>query len=239
MRKWILLFMGACLIALMTGCSQSSKAAGTKQTSSVHHLADHPKQKKEKHNKSAISNFSWQAFQKKQSANSKQTTPQSATKVTSHGIIPEKVKIPAINVDTDVVQKGIVKSGSYKGHMATPDNAVQVAWFKLGTKPGDEGSAIIAGHVDTYKGPGVFFNLKDLKKGDLVYVTGKQGKTLTFKVYNKEAYPRKNAPVYKVFGYTPVRTLRLLTCTGTFDQQADTHNKRLVVSAVLVDQSKS
>lgn len=232
MRKWIMVFIGACLLVLASGCSQVSQAAGKPDHATEHQQTNQTKQKKK--TKSAIANFNWQSFTKKQAEKAKTVKNTSSQNADGVGIIPTKIKIPAINVNTTVIQKGLVKKGPYKNHMATPDNAVQVAWFKLGPEPGQRGSAIIAGHVDTYKGPGVFFNLKDLKNGDLVYLTGKNGKTLTFKVFAKQAYPRKSAPVYKVFGYTPARVIRLLTCTGTFDYKADTHNERLVVSAKLV-----
>lgn len=231
-----MVFMGACLLVLASGCSQTSQAAGKPDHATNQKQTSH--QKKQSKPKSELSSFNWKTFQKKQdSKQSKPSKPSKTDTSTGTGIIPTKIRIPAINVKTQVIEKGIVKKGTYAGHMATPDNAVQVAWFKLGPKPGNRGSAIIAGHVDTYKGPGVFFNLKDLKKGDMVYITGKKGKTLTFKVFDKRAYPRKSAPVYKVFGYTPARVIRLLTCTGTFDYKADTHNERLVVSAKLVQKN--
>ncbi|HET7580784.1 MAG TPA: class F sortase [Bacillales bacterium] len=245
MRKWIMMLAGTCLLVLASGCSQTSQAAGEKQqvsdhqqTNQINNQSKQPSKKQNKKKPGPIASLNWQAFQNKHDAQikpKKQTKPDSQS---TKGIIPVQIKIPAINVDTEVIKKGIVKQGEYKGHMATPDNAVQTAWFKLGPKPGQKGSAIIAGHVDTYKGPGVFFNLEDLKQGDLVYITGKNGKTLTFKVYKKQAYPRKSAPVYKVFGYTPARVVRLLTCTGTFDEAADTHNERLVVSAKLVQKDQ-
>ena len=35
-----------------------------------------------------------------------------------------------------------------------------------GPSPGQIGSAVILGHVDTYQGPGIFFQLRALQAGD-------------------------------------------------------------------------
>ncbi|HET7628490.1 MAG TPA: class F sortase [Bacillales bacterium] len=116
--------------------------------------------------------------------------------------------------------------------MGTPKKWENVAWYKLGAKPGEKGSAVFAGHVDSKSGPAVFFNLKDLKKGDLV--KNEKGVTLIFQVYDKHAYPRNDAPLQRIFGYTSVQVIRLITCTGNFNYEAHTHKKRLTVSAVLL-----
>ncbi|HEU5139372.1 MAG TPA: class F sortase [Bacillales bacterium] len=246
MRKWILPFVGACLLVLATGCGETSQASDAPKTIQKEQQQDEQpdnqqgkmnKQEKKDDIASPIEGFDWKVFSKEKEEKAQQST-QTAKKETE-GIIPVKIRIPAINVKTEVIKKGLVKEGKYKGHMATPDNAVQTAWFKLGPKPGEKGAAIIAGHVDTYKGPGVFFNLEDMESGDLVYITGEDGKTLTFKVFKKKAYPKDDVPLRKVFGYTPAKVVELITCTGDFIESEGTHNKRLVVSAVLMEKDNS
>ena len=94
---------------------------------------------------------------------------------------------------------------------------------------------MIAGHVDSKTGPAVFYKLKDLKKGDKIVVSDDDGKQLTFEVVRTEDYPRKNAPVDKVFGFTYRKKLNLITCTGNFNRDAGTHEKRLFVYTELVN----
>ncbi len=53
--------------------------------------------------------------------------------------------------------------------MGVPDNGHDVAWFKLGARPGEEGNAVIAGHVDDQKGPAIFYHLDKLTKGDEIF----------------------------------------------------------------------
>ncbi|WP_345240552.1 sortase [Pontibacillus salipaludis] len=141
------------------------------------------------------------------------------------GIVPTHLSIPAIDVDTDIEEVGILDNGQ----MGVPDSTKTVGWFEPGTKPGNTGNSVIAGHVDSYKGPAVFFYLKDLQKGDEVTVTDKNGKKLTYVVKALESYPYDNSPIEKIFGTTDKKRLNLITCTGTFDQETNNHLERLVV----------
>lgn len=244
MRKWMLLAVGACLLILATGCSQTSQTSNSSKSVKPPQQEEQPNDnqqdgtenpQKKNNTVSPIDGFDWKVFSQEQKGKDKPSTQ--TAKNPEQGIVPVNIKIPAINVETNVITKGLVKEGKYKGHMATPDNGIEVAWFKLGANPGEKGAAILAGHVGTEKGPGVFFNLEDLEVGDLVYVTGQNGKKLTFKVFKKKAYPRKDVPLRKVFGYTPAKVVKLITCTGDYIESEGTHNKRLVVSAVLMEKS--
>ncbi|WP_198135887.1 class F sortase [Pontibacillus chungwhensis] len=142
-----------------------------------------------------------------------------------NGISPTRIRIPAINVDAPIVQKRL----NEEREMEVPDNGEDVGWFEPGTMPGNSGNAILAGHVDDRNGPAVFFDLKELEQGDLIYLTGKDGKELTFEVKKVIAYPKDNAPLHKIFGPSNQRNLNLLTCTGTFDHSIQDHEERLVV----------
>jgi sortase A len=95
----------------------------------------------------------------------------------------------------------------------------------------------MAGHVDSKTGPSVFFHLDKLEKGDEVIVKDENGEELTFEVVAKEAYPRKQAPISKIFGHTYRRTLNLITCSGTFSSTAGTHEDRLVVYTQLKEEA--
>ncbi|WNB91379.1 class F sortase [Bacillus sp. NEB1478] len=146
-------------------------------------------------------------------------------------IIPKMIEIPAIHVKATIEQVGTLKNGQ----MGVPEDFNSVGWYKEGSMPGDRGSAVMAGHVDSKTGPAVFYKLEDLKKGDKILVSDGDGKQLTFEVMRTEAYPRKNAPVDKVFGFTYRKKLNLITCTGNFNRDAGTHEKRLVVYTELVN----
>lgn len=142
---------------------------------------------------------------------------------------PVHLVIPKIGVDTNIQEVGITK----KGNMAAPNNFVDVGWYKYGTVPGNMGSAVIAGHVDNGVAlPAVFNNLKDLEVGDEILVTNSDNQLLRFTVTGNKIYDF-NAKADEVFTEDDGKFLKLITCSGVWVQQYRTHNKRLVVSAVL------
>jgi sortase A len=148
------------------------------------------------------------------------------------GIIPAQLSIPAIKVDAKVEHVGQLPDGQ----MDVPKDERNVGWYQPGAKPGERGNAVLAGHVDNKTGPSVFFHLGDLEAGDLVTVTNEHGLAYDFEVNAVESYPRNNAPLEKVFGTSSKSSLNLITCTGTFDRDAGTHEERMVVYTTLVSE---
>jgi LPXTG-site transpeptidase (sortase) family protein len=142
---------------------------------------------------------------------------------------PVRLVIPKINVDANIQEVGITQ----KGNMATPNNFVDAGWYKYGPIPGNQGSAVIAGHVDNGVAlPAVFYNLKDLAAGDDIYITNENNELLHFTVTGSKTY-NFNAKADEVFTEDSGKLLKLITCSGVWVQKYRTHNKRLVVSAVL------
>ncbi len=146
-------------------------------------------------------------------------------------IIPTKIKIAAINIDTFVERVGVTKDGN----MDVPKNIWNTGWFgNGGYRPGDLGNAVIAGHLDAPGTVAVFWNLDKLKAGDRVVLTDQAGKLMTFEVYDKQIYPINNAPLQTIFGPSTEAHLNLITCGGIFDRASQIYNKRLVVYTKLV-----
>ncbi|WP_082232708.1 class F sortase [Halobacillus massiliensis] len=141
------------------------------------------------------------------------------------GLTPSQVKIPAIDVDAPIEKVGILENGQ----MGVPEGTETVGWFEPGTKPGQTGNAVLAGHVDSKKGPAVFFYLDQLAQGDEIIVTDEEGTELIYTVQRLESYPANDAPIDEIFGRTDKKNLNLITCTGTFNRQKGTHEERLVV----------
>ncbi len=144
---------------------------------------------------------------------------------------PTALSIPKININTKIQQVGITQ----RGNMATPNNFIDVGWYKYGTIPGDIGSAVIAGHVNNELGlPAVFSDLKNLKNGDDIYITTEKNIKLHFIVTKINIYDYDTI-VEEVFNENNEKILKLITCTGNWIDKIKTHNKRLVVSAILVE----
>ena len=100
-------------------------------------------------------------------------------------LYPAMLSIPKLNINAEVVEVGITS----RGNMGTPNNYANLGWYKYGILPGEVGSAVMAGHVDNGLSlAGVFSNLKDLEKGDGVFVTNKSGVKLSFVVSEINTY---------------------------------------------------
>ncbi|MFC0524487.1 sortase domain-bontaining protein [Pontibacillus salicampi] len=146
------------------------------------------------------------------------------------GITPTSIEIPAIGVKTSIEHVGTLENGQ----MDVPKNTDNTAWYEEGPKPGAPGNSVIAGHVDDLTSPAVFYKLDQLKEGDQIIIKGKSGEKVTFAVQESNVYPRKDAPIDKIFGYSYRSMLNLITCTGEFNPATTERAERLVVSAKLV-----
>lgn len=147
------------------------------------------------------------------------------------GIQPTSLQIPAIDLEAQVQHLGTTENGE----MAVPNTIEDVSWFSPGYEPGENGRAVIAGHVDGVDGPAIFWDLSKLELGDEVVVQDKE-RTLTFKVHTMESVPLDLADVSQVFGYTSSPELVLITCSGTYDFDRGTREERLIVYASLIEE---
>ncbi len=120
------------------------------------------------------------------------------------------------------------------GTVQVPTDVEQPGWYRLGAAPGEIGSAVILGHVDSTEGPGIFFNLRSLVAGDLVEVTLANGLTAQFKVTSVETYLKANFPDRTVYASDGQSTLQLVTCGGTFDAATGHYLSNIVVYTSLV-----
>lgn len=111
-----------------------------------------------------------------------------------------------------------------------PSGTTFTGWYDLGPVPGNIGPAVIIGHVDSYAGPGVFFDLKYVLPGDLVTVDD-GSVPIFFRVERVVVYPKDSFPTAEVFGSTPNVALRLITCGGPFDTSIGHYEDNVVVYA--------
>jgi Sortase domain len=141
--------------------------------------------------------------------------------------LPTRLKIKQIGVDASLESLHIGKGGV----LDPPKTFSKAGWYADGTVPGDDGPAIIAGHVDSKSGPAVFYKLRELQAGDRIQVV-RGGKTVTFTVTSAAWYPKAKFPTAQVYGPTPDRQLRLITCGGVFNHTLRSYKDNLVVYAV-------
>jgi len=151
--------------------------------------------------------------------------PQSADAVAVAS--PVSLTIPLIGVQTNLIRLGLQASGA----LQVPSTTSVAGWYTGSPRPGSIGSAIIVGHIDSVKGPGVFYRLDELKSGDKVYVRRADGTMVLFKVTGVQTYPKNKFPTQTVYGPTPDAELRLITCGGTYDSTTGHYLSNIVVYA--------
>ena len=143
--------------------------------------------------------------------------------------LPVSLTIPAIGVSTRLVQLGLTTTGT----LQVPASTAVAGWYTGSPRPGQTGAAVIAGHVDSQTGPAVFFRLRLLQPGQLVYVRRADGSLAVFQVTAVQTYLKTQFPSAAVYAAQPDAQLRLITCGGTFDPATGHYLSNVVVSATL------
>jgi hypothetical protein len=148
---------------------------------------------------------------------------------------PRRIQIPAIGVSARMVPLGLAPDRS----MQVPVDTADAGWFEPGPEPGEQGPAVVAGHVDSKVGPAVFFKLGELRRGDLIRISRADGSVVRFRVQGLERWPKVSFPTRRVFGMTRGSSLRLITCSGAFDRPTGHYLDNTVVYAARVPARRS
>jgi len=140
--------------------------------------------------------------------------------------LPVRLVIPGINVDAHIGYAGTAPDGTMEITKSQDD----VAWYEPGTRPGNVGSAVIAGHYGSLNGKySVFSYLSKLNKGDTLSIKDHNGKLINFIVRESRTYdPAANAT--DIFNSTDGKShLNLITCEGSWNQAKESYSYRRVV----------
>jgi sortase (surface protein transpeptidase) len=143
--------------------------------------------------------------------------------------VPVRIEIPKIRVASSLDRLGRARDGTVE----VPRRWEVAGWYALGTRPGDPGSAVILGHVDSKRGPAVFYRLRELRRGDEVRVERADGSSLRFVVERTEQYDKQRFPTDDVYYPTLTPGLRLVTCGGQFDDSTGHYRSNIIVFAAI------
>lgn len=164
----------------------------------------------------------------------KKTTLQVETTPAPHALSaaePQRLTIPSIGVDTSINSVG----QETNGELETPALfSHTVGWYRHSPTPGEIGPSVLVGHVDTYKGPSVFWNLATITPGSEIVVQRKDNSTARFRVTTVEQYEQHDFPTEQVYGNTDDAQLRLITCGGSYNYLQDRYSANTVVYATLL-----
>jgi sortase (surface protein transpeptidase) len=142
---------------------------------------------------------------------------------------PAWLSIPVIGVRTSLVDLGLRANGT----LQVPSSTAVAGWYTGSPRPGTVGAAVIAGHVDSRSGLGIFFWLRELRRGDRVYVGRADGTMAVFAVTAVRKFAKDLFPTAAVYGSVPDPELRLITCGGVFDRSLGSYLSNVVVFARL------
>ncbi len=144
-----------------------------------------------------------------------------------------RLLIPAIGINAPIE----VVTKDAEGHMGVPikNRWDGVGWYGYGPEPGQQGSAVIDGHLDRIGGaPAVFWDLQKLRVGNIVSVQDKRKRILHFRVTKVTSYSIFDAPIAQIFGKNDGTYLNLITCSGSWSTAANQYSQRLVVFTRLI-----
>ena len=143
---------------------------------------------------------------------------------------PVRLQIPAIGVDSELMDLGLQDDGT----LEVPPSGFPAGWFTGAPTPGEQGPAVLAGHVDWGGAPGVFWALRDVVAGDEITVSRADGSSAVFRVTEVGRYDKDAFPTAAVYADLDHAGLRVITCGGEFDPAAHSYEDNTVVFADLV-----
>ncbi len=147
------------------------------------------------------------------------------------GIDPTWIHIPAIEVNTHVIQLGLNADGT----LQVPEDFARAGWWMGGARPGEPGAAVVVGHLDSTSGPAAFYRLRELQPGDEIQIMDPTEQAVRFKVERLQQVPKDAFPTDAVYRKTPEPTLRLITCAGRFDYRTRHYQDNLIVFASFIN----
>jgi LPXTG-site transpeptidase (sortase) family protein len=140
---------------------------------------------------------------------------------------PVRLAIPGIDVSSRLVDLGL----DAQGVMETPEPVDRAGWFTPSPPPGVPGAAVIAGHVTWDQEPSVFFRLGELRRGDQVRVERADGAVVEYSVTRVGSFSKRAFPTQAVYDQPDQSELRLITCGGRYDEQANRYLDNVIVWA--------
>ncbi|WP_042385684.1 class F sortase [Streptacidiphilus melanogenes] len=144
---------------------------------------------------------------------------------------PLVLTIPSVQLNAPLLGLGMDGKGAAE---LPPFSLPRTAgWLRDSASPGEAGTAVVVGHVDTTTGPAVFWNLAAVRPGAEVDVARLDGRTAVFTVDRVQEFPKTGFPTAQVYGPAPGAQLRVITCGGGYDRSKREYTGNVVLFAHL------
>ncbi|MFD8472300.1 sortase domain-bontaining protein [Streptomyces globisporus] len=139
---------------------------------------------------------------------------------------PSGIRIPTIGMRAQVDKVTRATDGS----VDMPLDQDHAGWYTGSVTPGENGNAIVVGHLDSRSGPAAFYGLGALRQGAPITITRRDGSIAHFSVTAMKVWAKDDFPSSRVYGPTMTPTLTLITCAG-WDDERRTYRSNLVLTA--------
>jgi hypothetical protein len=164
-----------------------------------------------------------------------------STHVVDGAIVPVRITIPAIGVDTTVEHRGTVRStnpftGQVVDAYGVPVSMRTTSWWSDGPKPGSGQMAVVLGHTQV-GGYGAFNDLGKLRAGQPFTLRAANGDTLRLQVLGSPVtgLDKATSALADTLAHHPAgAAVALVTCGGAFDEKARQSEDNTVVFASVV-----
>lgn len=144
------------------------------------------------------------------------------------GLIPVKIVVGDIEINAPVQSMGV---DTERNEMEVPQAPEVVGWYRYGPSPGEEGSAVLAAHVDYNGREGAFYDLFRVEAGTLIKIVYNDGSYRLFETFAQRSYEKEVLPVESLFAETGTPRLALITCGGNFNRGSFSYDSNVVVYA--------
>ncbi|WP_432573790.1 class F sortase [Kineococcus sp. SYSU DK005] len=143
-------------------------------------------------------------------------------------VAPVALRVPDLGIEAPVDPVGVTADGAVQ----VPRDGARTGWYRFGPVPGEDGSAVLVGHVDTASdGPGALHPLARAEAGQVVEVVLADGTARRFAVTARREVVKAELPVRELFERTGPARLVLVTCGGEFDEETRSYASNVVVAA--------
>lgn len=141
---------------------------------------------------------------------------------------PVLVSIPSIGVRSGLIDLRKNPDGTVQ----VPKDYGRAGWYVGSAHPGDAGPTVLIGHVDSTRGPAVFYRVSRLHRGDRITVQRSDNTSAWYAVQSVQRFPKRAFPTALVYKGDGRPSLRLVTCGGQFNRRTGHYLDNTVVIAV-------
>jgi hypothetical protein len=139
---------------------------------------------------------------------------------------PTELLIGDISLWAPVVPVGFEPDGQ----LQIPDET-EVGWYRFGSRPGQDGTTVLAAHVTWNDTFGPFFDLARLEPGAAIEVGLADGSVREYQVVERAQYGKSELPPERIWTRDGRETLVLITCGGDFNRRIRRYTDNIVIYA--------